>query len=154
MSKLRQAIFPIENRELKKFIPFALLIFITVFNFTQLRNIKDAVVLTAPGSGGEAISYIKTLLVMPSVIIMSAFYVRLRKSISFERSYTLIVGFFIGFFLVFNYILFPNADHLHMSAETINSLKLSYPRVQFMFPVIGAWTYSLYYLILYYRNSL
>jgi len=147
MSKFRQAIFPIENRELKKFIPFAMLIFITVFNFTQLRNIKDAVVLTAPGSGGEAISYLKTLIVMPSVILMSAFYVRLRKSASFERSYTVIVGFFIAFFIIFNYFLFPNADHLHMSLDTISSLKAAYPRVQFIFPVIGAWTYSLYYLM-------
>ena len=120
MSKLRQAIFPIENRELKKFIPFALLIFITVFNFTQLRNIKDAVVLTAPGSGGEAISYIKTLLVMPSVIIMSALYVRLRKAVSFERSYTLIVGFFIGLSKFLGIVVFEHFFfHLLIKIEVV-----------------------------------
>jgi ATP:ADP antiporter, AAA family len=147
MSAFRKSIFPIYNHELKKFLPFALLIFITVFNFTQLRNIKDNVVLTAPGSGSEAISYLKTFMVMPAVIIMGAVYVRLRKSMSFERTYVSIVTFFLVFFTFWNFALFPNVDVLHWDISRINELKVLYPRVQAVFPVIGAWTYSLYYLL-------
>ena len=92
LSPLRSAIFPIANWELKKFVPFALMIFITVFNFTMLRNYKDTLVLTAPESGAEVLSYLKSLVVLPLVIMCSALYVRLRKNVSFERSYNIIIG--------------------------------------------------------------
>ncbi|MEC7030284.1 MAG: Npt1/Npt2 family nucleotide transporter [Pseudomonadota bacterium] len=147
MSEFRKSVFPITNEELKKFVPFALLIFITVFNFTQLRNIKDNVVLTAPGSGSEAISYLKTFMVMPAVITMGAVYVRLRKAMSFERTYVSIVSFFLVFFAVWNFVLYPNADILHWDLDRINQLKADWPRIKAVFPVIGAWTYSLYYLM-------
>lgn len=147
MSKLRQAIFPIEDRELKKFIPFALIIFITVYNFTQLRNIKDTLVLTVPGSGAEALSYLKTMLVVPSVLLFSGLYVQLRNVYGFEKAYQMIVSGFLILFAIFNFLLYPNAEYLHASPETIATWKAAYPRIQFIFPVIGAWSYSLYYLM-------
>ena len=147
MSEFRKSVFPIHNYELKKFIPFALLIFVTVFNFTSLRNIKDNVVLTAPGSGSEAIGYLKTFMVMPAVITMGAIYVRLRKSMSFEKTYVSIVSFFIAFFFIWTFVLFPNVDTLHWSYEKIQGYQQAYPRIQNVFPVIGAWTYSLYYVM-------
>lgn len=147
MSKLRETVFPIENRELKKFIPFALLIFITVFNFTQLRNIKDALVLTVPESGAEALSYLKSIVVMPSVILFSSLYVQLRKAVGFERAYEIIIAGFIIFFAIFNFVLLKHSDMLHMTTESISAWKAAYPRIQFIFPVIGAWTYTLYYLV-------
>lgn len=146
MSKWREAIFPIENRELKKFIPFVLLIFITVFNFTHLRNVKDSLVLTVPASGAEALSYLKTMVVMPAVIIFSSGYVQLRKKFGFENSYQIIISAFLIFFAVFNFLLLPNAESIHMSTETLTAWKAAYPRVQFIFPVIGAWSFSLYYV--------
>lgn len=147
MSKWREAIFPIENRELKKFIPFALIIFITVYNFTQLRNIKDTLVLTVPESGAEALSYLKSMVVMPSVILFSSMYVELRKRCGFERTYEIIIASFLVFFTIFNFLLLPNAEHIHMSTETLMAWKAAYPRIQFIFPVVGAWSYSLYYLV-------
>ena len=78
-ARIRYAAFPIENWELKKFGPFALMIAITVFNFTLLRNLKDTLILTAPESGAEAVTYLKTLGVLPIVILCSGLYVKLRK---------------------------------------------------------------------------
>lgn len=147
MSKFRSTVFPIENRELKKFIPFTLIIFITVFNFTQLRNIKDTLLMTAPESGGAALSYAKTFIVMPTVILASALYVRMRKVCSFRKSYNIIVGVFLVFFAVFNYVVLPNADVFHMDPSRIAALKAAYPRIQNLFPVIGNWSFSLYYMM-------
>jgi|AntRauTorckE5430_2_1112549.scaffolds.fasta_scaffold00019_18 AAA family ATP:ADP antiporter len=147
MSKWRQAIFPVENRELRKFVPFALLIFITVFNFTSLRNAKDTLILTAEGSGAEVISYLKMVVVMPVVLAFGSVYLQLRKKYGFEKTYEYIIKGFLIFFVIFNFFLYPNASSLHMSSETLASWKLAYPRIQFFFPVIGVWTYSLYYLV-------
>lgn len=146
MSALRQSIFPIENWEIKKFLPFALIIGITVFNFTVLRNMKDALILTAPESGAEAVTYLKTLAVLPSVIFLSAMYVKLRKSCDFEKSYYIIVGSFLSFFTLFALFLYPNAEAIHFSPEQVMAWKLAFPRIQFVFPVIGVWSYSLFYV--------
>lgn len=147
MSDFRKSVFPIHNYELKKFLPFALLIFVTVFNFTSLRNIKDSLVMTADGAGSEGISYLKSFIVMPAVIMMGSVYVKMRKSFSFETTYVSIVGFFLSFFAIWNYILYPNTEALHWSLETIEYYQAEYPRIQNAFPVIGTWTFSLYYLM-------
>jgi AAA family ATP:ADP antiporter len=147
LADIGYAILPIERWEYKKFLPFALMIGITVFNFTMLRNMKDTLVLTAPESGAEAVTYLKTLGVLPIVILCSALYVRLRKNVSFERSYNLIVSMFLSFIAVFIFVLYPNAQSLHMSPESVAALKVAYPRIQFIFPIIGVWTYSLFYIV-------
>ncbi|MEC8383489.1 MAG: Npt1/Npt2 family nucleotide transporter, partial [Pseudomonadota bacterium] len=51
--------FPIRSDELRKFIPFCLLIFITTFVHHLLRVVKDPLVLSEPGSGAEVLSFLK-----------------------------------------------------------------------------------------------
>ena len=147
MSRARQAIFPIANWELPKFLPMALMIFITIFNFTLLRNAKDALFITAPGSGAEAIPFLKLYGVLPMTILCSLLYVKLRKAFDFEKCYYVIIGFFVGFFIIFTLFLYPNVDYLHMSTATVAALKKSFPRIQHIFPIFAVWTYSLFYIL-------
>ena len=126
LADIGYAILPIERWEYKKFLPFALMIGITVFNFTMLRNMKDTLVLTAPESGAEAVTYLKTLGVLPIVILCSALYVRLRKNVSFERSYNLIISMFLSCIAVFIFVLYPNSQTPHMSPESVAALKAAY----------------------------
>ncbi len=145
-SRFRQVVLPIANWELRKFLPMALMIFITIFNFTLLRNAKDALFVTAPGSGAESITFLKLYGVLPMTILCSLFYVKLRKLASFEYSYYAIVGVFVSFFIVFVLFLYPNHEYLHMNLDTVLALKKAYPRFQHFFPIFGVWTYSLFYV--------
>lgn len=55
--------------------------------------------------------------------------------------------FFILFFAIFNYILYPLADYIHPSPEMIHSLQLSMPAVSNFFGLVGVWSFSLYYVM-------
>lgn len=145
-SPLRTALFPVANWELRKFLPLAIMIFITIFNFTLLRNAKDALFVTAPGSGAESISFLKLWGVLPMTILCSMLYVKLRQVMSFEKGYYVIIGVFMAFFLIFNFFLYPNVDMLHPSQDWIRALKEAYPRFQHAFPLLGNWSYALFYI--------
>lgn len=145
-SPLRSALFPVSTWELRKFVPLAIMIFITIFNFTLLRNAKDALFVTAPGSGAESISFLKLWGVLPMTILCSMLYVKLRQMMSFEHGYYVILGIFMSFFLLFNLVLYPNVEFLHPSVAWIQSLKDAYPRFQHAFPLLGNWSYALFYI--------
>mgnify|MGYP000563103460 CR=1 FL=1 len=66
-SKLRTILFPIHMFEMKKVVPMALIFFFILFNYTCLRNIKDALIVTS--TGAEALSFLKLFCVTPSAII-------------------------------------------------------------------------------------
>ena len=56
---LRSVLWPLHKHEFKKFWPMALMIFCLVFISTILRNLKDALIILAPGGGAENIAYLK-----------------------------------------------------------------------------------------------
>ena len=56
---LRAVFWPIHNFEIKKFLPMGLMMFCILFIYTVLRDTKDAIIVNAPGSGAESLSFIK-----------------------------------------------------------------------------------------------
>jgi ATP/ADP translocase len=62
--KVKEIIWPIERKELKLFIPMALMMLCILFNFGALRSIKDSLVV--PSMGAEIISFLKLWLVLPA----------------------------------------------------------------------------------------
>lgn len=146
-SKIRGFLFPIDNWELPKFIPMAVMIFVTVFNLTMLRNAKDALMVTAPCSGAETITFLKLYGVLPTTFVFSLLYVRLRKATNFITCYYAIVGMFIAFFILFVTYLYPNALNIQPDVEYIKSLQNMYPRFKYLFPIYGVWTYALFYVM-------
>lgn len=146
LSKIRSALFPIQNWEMKKFLSMAGLIFFTIFNSTLMRIIKDALIISAPGSGAEVLPFLKLGGVMPLTIIFTLFYVKLTKAFGFRRTYMIVVSIFITFIFLFTFVLYPLHDSLHPSLETINAMKAAYPSLQWVIPAYGVWTYTLYYI--------
>ena len=71
--KVRSFLWPIHNFELKKLIPMILLFFFILFNYTILRDTKDSLIVTAPGSGAEAIPFLKVWGVLPSAVLFMIF---------------------------------------------------------------------------------
>lgn len=147
LSSFKEFLFPIENWELPKFFPMAVMIFVTVFNLTMLRNAKDALMVTAPCSGAETITFLKLYGVLPTTFIFSLLYVKLRKATSFRTCYYVIVGTFIAFFLIFVTYLYPNAISIQPEVSFIKNLQELYPRFKYLFPLYGVWIYALFYII-------
>jgi len=144
ISVLKDILWPIERSELKLFVPMALMMFCVLFNFGALRSIKDSLVV--PNIGAEVISFLKLWLVLPATIIFTLIYVKLSNVLNYEHMFYLIVSFFLGFFLLFTYVLYPNQDLCHPSVDLIQGLSQSHPHFKWFFFIAGKWSYALMYV--------
>lgn len=146
-SKVRAALFPIHNIEIKKFLPLALIMLCVLFNYTILRDTKDSLIATAPGAGPEAIPYLKAIFVMMGAMSFVVLYTKLTNMFSSEKLFYGIVSAFLIFFGLFSFVLYPNIDVLHPDINQVQALQLEFPRVKFLLSVWAVWTYSLFYVM-------
>ncbi|MDR0552553.1 MAG: NTP/NDP exchange transporter [Holosporales bacterium] len=147
-SGLRALVWPVHRYELKKFLPTGLMMLCILFIYTLVRDLKDTLVVSrAVGGGAEVLGFLKLYLVMPAAILFMIVFVKLANMFDREKLFYVIVLFFLSFFVAFGFILYPMADYLHMSRETIAGLQQSVPRLYWVWPVIGNWSYSLFYII-------
>lgn len=110
---IRSFFWPIHRIELKKLIPLLLLIFFISFNYQILRNLKDALVVTAKNSGAEAIPFIKVWVMFPFALLITYFFTKLSNYLSREKVFYVMVGIFISFFLLFTFVIYPYREVLH-----------------------------------------
>jgi ADP/ATP carrier protein family len=144
LERLKDIFWPIKRSEMKLFIPMSIMMLCMLFNFGALRSIKDSLVV--PNIGAEVISFLKLWLVLPSALIFTMLYVKLSNMFDYERLFYIIVSFFLGFFILFTYVLFPNQDYYHPSADSIAYLIASYPNFKWFIYIFGKWSYALAYI--------
>lgn len=142
-SELRRFFWPIEWHENKKFIPMALMMFCILFNYATLRSIKDGFVVTAIGP--EAISFLKTYVVLPSAIIAMIIYAELCNLMNQQKVFYSVTFFFLTFFAVFAFVLYPNHEAFHASPEVIASFSEQYPNFKWFIRIAGNWSYATFY---------
>lgn len=143
-SRARHVFWPIHGYEVKKFLPMAIMMFFILFNYTVLRNTKDALIVTT--SGPEVIPFLKGIVILPFSILLVTIYAKLSNILSRENLFYVTLGSFLSVYIIFVLFLYPNRAMLHMTPETIQALKVAYPNVQHFFPLIGNWTSTLFYM--------
>ncbi len=111
--KLRAFLWPVSRDELKSFIPMLVIFFLIGFNYNLLRTAKDALVVTAPASGAEAIPFIKVWAILPMALLFTFILTRVSNKVSREKVFYYMMSIFIVFFVVFTLFLYPNRDFLH-----------------------------------------
>ncbi len=144
---LRAIFWPIHNYEIKKFLPMGLMMFCILFNYTLLRDTKDAIVVNAPGSGAEALAFIKLYGTTPMAILFMIIYAKLANVLSRAGLFYAALLPFLVFFGAFALFIYPNRELLHMSDVTIKALQADYPYLKWIIAVVGNWSYSLFYVL-------
>jgi AAA family ATP:ADP antiporter len=144
---LRAILWPIHGFEMKKFLPMGLMMFCILFNYTVLRDTKDSIIVNAPGSGAEALAFIKLYGTTPMAILFMILYAKLANVLSREGLFYAALVPFLVFFGAFAAFIYPNRAVLHMSDATIKALQGEWPRLHWFIPVIGNWSYSLFYVL-------
>merc|ERR1712182_97690 len=84
-----------------------------LFNYTILRDTKDVLVVTAPGSGAEIIPFLKTWLNLPLAFGFMVVYAKLSDILAPKTLFYTIILPFIAFFGSFAFVLYPLRDFLH-----------------------------------------
>ena len=89
--KWRSFFWPVHNFELKKLLPMFFLFFFINFNYTILRDTKDTLIVTAPGSGAEAIPFLKVWGVLPFAIIFMLVYSKLSNVMKLPKLFKMLM---------------------------------------------------------------
>lgn len=130
-----------------KIVPLACMFFCILFNYTILRDTKDVLVVTAPGSGAEIIPFLKTWVNLPMAIAFTIAYAKLANVLSSEALfYTCIIPFII-FFGCFAAILYPLRDVLHPTAFCEQLLAQLGERFTGPIAILRNWTFCLFYVM-------
>jgi len=145
--KLRSFFWPIHAFELKKVLPMFLMFFCISFNYTILRDTKDTLIVTAPGSGAEAIPFIKVWLVVPCAVLFMIVYAKLSNTLSKEKLFYTIIAPFIIFFALFAVVIYPMKELLHPTGAA-DKLQAILPQgLMGLVAIFRNWTYALFYVL-------
>lgn len=126
----------------------SLIFFCILFNYTCLRNIKDSLIVTGPGSDAEVIPFIKGFCVVPSAIIFMLLYAKASNILSNEKLFYFSLTPFIVFFGAFAYLIYPNLDILHPSMETVTAWRKAAPKcLHWPIAIVGNWSYVLFFIL-------
>lgn len=144
---LRSIFWPVHRSEVKKVLSMLLLLFLLCMSHGVLRNLKDAIILTAKHSGAEVIPFIKVWGMLPGVFIATWFYTRLRRYFKKENVFYIIISCFITYFLLFAFYLYPHSEQLHL--EKLGSwLSSVLPQgFQGLIALVRNWTFTSFYII-------
>lgn len=139
--KLRAFFWPIHNYELKKIVPMLFMFFFISFNYSLLRNLKDALVINAVGSpGAQIIPYLKFWGVIPCAILYMLMFSKMSNTLSKKNLFYCSLIPFAIFFALFGYVLYPMKGFLHPL-----HLHLAFVP-EGLQATIRIWTYSLFYI--------
>ena len=146
-STLRSWMFPVYRNEFKKVLALGLMMILVSFNFWLLHISKDTLVISAQHSGAEIINFLKIPIFVASIFLVMIF-TWISNRLQPKTIFFIIVSLFFGFFLLFNYVIYPNKEAFHLfSSDQMAALMLEYPWFKWVFPVVGYWSYSLFYIM-------
>jgi len=145
--KWRAFLWPIHAHELKKLLPMLLLLFFILFNYTVLRDTKDTLIVTAQGSGAEAIPFLKVYGVLPFAVLFMVVYAKLSNKLSKPALFYTMVSSFLVFFALFALVLYPNKELLHPNAFCDKMLAILPKGFSGLIAIIRNWTYSAFYIM-------
>ena len=144
---LRAFLWPVYREEYPKFIPMFLISFLICFNYYLLRISKDAVLITAPESGAEAIPFIKVWAILPTAFLMTFIFTRFSNWLNRRTIFYAMMWLFVGYFALFTFVLYPNRDALHPNAFA-DQLQAILPQgFRGLIAIVRNWTYSTFYVM-------
>lgn len=145
LQSIRSIFWPIYGKEHVKFLPLAFMMFFILFDYSMMRTLKDALVVTEIGS--EAIGFIKTYFVFPSAILMTVVYYKLCNIMDPKRVFYVIAAFFFTYFLIFSAVLFPNVESFMLSQSWVDATTASQPRLKWFIKILQYWPYTSFYVV-------
>lgn len=146
-SRWRAFFWPIHANECRKLIPMMLMLFLICFNHSVLRNVKDAVVITAESSGAEVIPFIKVWVLLPMAVLFTLIFTKLSNRFSQEKVFYIVISFFLAFFGLFTFVFYPLRDYLHPH-EFSNHLESVMPAgFKGLITMMRNWSFTIFYVV-------
>ncbi len=145
--KVRGFLWPIHGSELRRFVPMLLIFFLICFNYSILRATKDALIVTAPSSGAEALPFLKVWAILPMALLFTFIFTRLSNKFSRENVFYIMVGSFVAFFVIFALFLYPYRETLHPTHLADRLQELLPQGFSGLIAIFRYWTYTVFYVM-------
>lgn len=145
--KWRSFLWPIHAHELKKVLPMFLMFFCIAFNYTILRDTKDTLIVTAPGSGAEAIPFIKLWLVVPCAVVFMLIYAKLSNMLNKQALFYAVISPFLLFFILFPTVIYPFRDILHPTSFADKLQSILPQGLTGCVAMLRNWTFAAFYVL-------
>jgi len=143
--KFKEIFWPIGPQEVKKFLCIASLLFCILFIQNVIRALKDGIISTHVGA--ETIAFLKFWGVLPATFLIIGIYVKIIHKFSSEKIFYGTMTFFITFFAVFTFILYPNHEIFHYSPKVTQNLIIQMPYFKWFIVLLTNWSFSLFYIV-------
>ncbi len=121
--------------------------FLISFNYNALRACKDTLIVTAPQSGAEAIPFIKVWAILPGAFFFTYLFTRLSNKYSREKVFYIMMSLFLGFFLLFTFVLFPAQEYIHPNAFADKLQRILPEGFKGLIAILRNWTFTLFYVM-------
>lgn len=146
-SGIRSFLWPIHRYEIKKIIPMMIMLFLICFNYSVLRNVKEAIVITAKSSGAEVIPFIKVWVLLPMAILSTVIFTKLSNKFSQERVFYILISSFLVCFALFTFVFYPVRDfiHPHQLADQLQALLPA--GFKGLIAMFRNWSFTIFYVI-------
>jgi ATP:ADP antiporter, AAA family len=147
-SPLRAYFWPVHAYELRKFLPLLAMAFFIGCNYNILRNLKDALLVTAEHSGAEVIPFIKVWGVVPGALILTFIYSRLNnRMVKRDRVFTTMILIFLIFFALFTFCIYPLQHYIHPHKTADLFQAYLPPGFKGLIAMFRYWTFSSFYIM-------
>jgi AAA family ATP:ADP antiporter len=144
-SKFRQVFWPIKSSELTKFVPMAFLILSILLNQNLIRGMKDGLLITMIRP--EVLGFIKLWGEIPFGVTFVIIYAQMCNIMSPEKVFRRVVAFFLCFFTLFVFFVFPNREIFHPTVEMVDYYIALYPNMKWFLVIWSKWTIVLFYVM-------
>ena len=133
-----------ENKEyiIKKILPTSIMFLLTIYVYSVLRGTKDTLIV--PVLGAEVISAVKLFGVTPASIIFIIIYSKLANILNREQLYYSIISFFLAYFALYAFVLYPIKDHLQID---LKSAIEEAPNLKYLLMIVSNWNEAIFYIL-------
>jgi len=144
---IRSILWPVYRHELKVVVPMLLMLFLTCFNYSILKNLKDVMVVTAQNSGGEVIPFIKVWAMLPMAVLSAFIFTKLSNRYSQEKVYYIVVWGFLSVYALFGFVVYPFRESLEL-VEFAGFLETVLPAgARGFIAMVRHWTFTGFYVM-------
>ncbi|MDR0404490.1 MAG: NTP/NDP exchange transporter [Oscillospiraceae bacterium] len=146
--KLRSYIWPIHYCEIKRFLPTSFMMFCALFIFALTRDLKDAVLINAPGAEPACISSLKIYGVLPMAVLSVVLFGKILRKFGDKNAFYIVISTFLVFYTFFGLVLYPMSDSIHLGKPWIENMQSNFPPItRDLWPLFANWSFSLFYIL-------
>ncbi len=130
---IKKLIFPIKRNEWAVFAAMLIIVSLININFSILRSMRNTLVVADTGGSAAFIPYFELFGTFPASILLTWGLSRLMRFFSLRFIFSSTLFFFLTFFVVFAFLIYPHRAEIHTLLESKLEFLMGFSRFKVVF---------------------